>query len=99
MTIERRLTTPDRRDALREKRVELSILLFDSQSDSWLAYGAFPGGSDEFRISSPVGHGKTASEAIDDLLRLKVSVATGIAVSLWALGDAMADLAEGLRRD
>lgn len=99
MTIERRLTTPDRRDALRDKRIELSIILFDGANELWRAYGAFPGGSDEFRISSPVGHGKTASAAIDDLLRLKVSVATGIAVSLWALGDAMADLAEGLRCD
>ena len=97
MTIERRLVSAERRDALRDKKIELTILLYDGANDLWRAYGTFPGGTGDHSMSSPVGHGKTAEEAADDLIRQKVCVASGLMTATWALGDAVLDLVETLR--
>jgi hypothetical protein len=97
MTIERRLTTPARRDALRDKRIELNLLLYDSQNDLWRAYGIFPGGSGDNRLSSPVGNGRTPKESVDALIGMKVCVAKGLATATWALNDAIADLIDAIQ--
>lgn len=100
MTIEERLVPPHLRDALRDADMELGILLHDKLSGDWLAYGIFPAGTDDHRLSSPVGHGKTPVAAAEALLGMTTAYrpSWGLMTRLWACGDAMASLALAIRR-
>jgi hypothetical protein len=99
MTIEERLVAPRLHDALLEARMELGILLHDEAHDVWRAYGVFPGGTRDHRISSPVGNGRSPEAAVEALLGMTVPHrAWGVTTALWALGAALDGLTRTVRR-
>lgn len=99
MTIEERLVSPRLHDSLLETRMELGILLHDDVHDLWRAYGIFPGGTGDHRISSPVGNGSTPDRAVEALLGMTVPHrAWGATTALWALGVAVDRLTKAVRR-
>jgi hypothetical protein len=98
MTIEERLVPQRLHDALLEARMELGILLHDQPHDLWRAYGVFPGGTADHRVSSPVGNGRSPDAAVEALLGMTVPArAWGVTTALWALGEAVSGLTKAIR--
>jgi hypothetical protein len=94
--METTLVSVSLQDSLLEARMELALILHDQPHDVWRAYGVFPGGTDEHRISSPVGNGRSPDAAVEALLGMTVAHrAWGVRTALWALGEAV----DGLTRE
>lgn len=78
--------------------MELAILTHDKPHDVWRAYGVFPGGSGDHRISSPVGNGNSPDGAVEALLGMTTPYrAWGATTALWALGEAVDGLIRAIR--